>query len=259
MDDAEARALLSGPLRLGSGRRAKPIRASFKRELTVEDLLRSATQERGTTAPAIKELRQSHHFLARTLAQGVKDFEAAIICGYSASRISILKADPTFSELLAYYEAMEEKHYAVARADMHERLKSLGFDTIETLHQKLIDEPEAFTPKDLVMMMEATADRTGHGKQSTVNHEHSHSLSDEAIARIKSASSEGRPVAEADRQSLLRLATRRAAELHSEAQKGDWIEGSGTLVREESCEGDQEPTECRVVALPSVDPVPGSS
>lgn len=232
-------------VRFGPGRRAAPLQVGPVRELSVEDLLAAQRNELVQKPFEIKALRQSHHQLARILAQGVSETEAAIITGYSASRISILKADPAFAELLQYYKDMEAQGYAVARADMRERLASLGFDAIETLHERLNDSPESFDAKTLLAILEATSDRTGHGKTSTVNQNVSIGLSAEALERVKSATlAEGRGVAvsEEDRRALVRLAASRTAQELSEGQPTeDWIEGEGHLVREASHSG-TEPT-----------------
>jgi hypothetical protein len=235
-----------GYLRLG--KIALPTTAAFVRELEESDLLMAETTAAGATSQPIKELRQSHHQLARVLAQGVDENEAAIITGYSISRVSILKADPQFSELLEYYRAMEQEQYGVARADMHERLASIGFDSIEVLHQRLVDEPERFTEKMLLAIVEATADRTGHGKTTTVNSNVSHSLSEQALAAIRTG---GAPSTNAppDRSALLRLASVSTAELHSKAEEADGIEGSWREVREEGAARAEEPG-------PGEDPLP---
>jgi hypothetical protein len=228
--------------RFGPGRRAAPLRVAYAGELTVEDLVAARSSTLVQTVPPLKALRQSHHQLARVLAQGTANEEAAIICGMSPSRISSLRSDPAFSELLAYYQAMETEQYGVARADMHERLASLGFDAVETLHEKLLEDPEGFDNKTLLAIVEATSDRTGHGKTSTVQHDHTHSLSPEAIAKIKSSVAGRQPLAETDRQSLLGIAARQTTgQLPEGVIEGDWSESGGTPVREEGEEGTGEP------------------
>lgn len=242
ISEAATQALLGSgvKLQLGSGRRQAPLRAEYARDLTVEELIGASTQEAGIKSSPIKELRQSHHMLAKIMAQGLPDAEVATITGYSISRMSILRGDPTFQELLQYYKDMEANQYATARADMHERLASLGFDAIETLHDKLRDDPDSFDPKTLLLVVEATADRTGHGKTQTVNHQHDHSLSPETIERIKLASGGRGQVTEADRQALIGLATASTASLDADAEEAHWEPCEGSGVREE---GDQAPQE----------------
>jgi hypothetical protein len=253
-DEATTALLNSGVrLQLGSGRRQSPVAASFARELTVEDLVGASTQEAGIKSVPIKELRQSHHMLARTMAQGLPDAEVSVICGYSISRISILRGDPTFMELLAYYEDMEKKEYAHARADMHERLRGLGFDAVEILHDKLRDDPDSFDPKTLLSIVEATSDRTGHGKTATVQHNHDVSLSPQTIERIKLASGGRGQVTEADRQALQRLALARTAELDADAEEAHWEPSEGGGLREEGDQLLEEEVPSGQAQLPSVD------
>lgn len=232
---------LGQPIKFGPGKRAAALRFAYDRELTVEDFLAAASNEVVQHYQPNKKLKQRHHLLARVLAQGVSNEEASIITGYDPQYIAAMKGgDPAFQNLLAFYTEMEAEQYAVSRADMHSRLANLGFDSISELHDRLDESPEKFTNKELLAIVEATSDRTGHGKTSTVNHEHSHSLSAETIARIKGESGSDGAVAENDRQSLLRLAARGTSPELPDAQEGDWIEGEGTLVRED---GDPAPAE----------------
>ena len=222
----------------GAGRRASPINATIAREISEEDILKMA-EPNSIKPQAIQSLRQSHHTLARLLAIGTPEGDIALITGYSISRISILKGDPTFAELLKYYEGVEAEGYKVARADMHLRLSSLGFDTLEVLHERLLDAPEKFSVKELAQIVELTADRIGHGKTSTVNNNVQHSVAPETLAAIRSAA-QGAPVlGEEDRQALLSMA--REATAVSSPEAADWIEGEGTLVREEGPEEAEDP------------------
>lgn len=233
---AEIHELLRAPLVLGRGRKSIPVMAEDAGELSVEDLLRASSLPHEKSGPVVLNLRQSHHHIARLIAKGAKTNEISALTGMTPPRISTLKSDPAFKELVEYYTDMDEKQYEDARADMHQRLAQLGFDTIEILHEKLLDDPTQFDNKMLLAIVEASADRTGHGKTSTVNHDHAHSLSPHTIAALKQSANEGRPLAEADRGALLRLAADRTAQINSEAIEADWSEGGGSSLREE---GDQ--------------------
>jgi hypothetical protein len=147
------------------GRAARPPVATLGRELTPADIALLET-ERGTKAPRIAKLRESHHALARALARGLRPAEAALTTGYSASRISILQADPAFQELLAFYRENETE----GMADFRAYLAAMGIDSAEELHERLIENPDSFSIDQLQDMIKLTADRTGHGpKQTTVN------------------------------------------------------------------------------------------
>lgn len=232
----------AGGLQLGRGRKAQPVTITYVRDLEAADILKLATVEAGIQARPVKELRQSHHTIARLLASGRHaETEIASMTGYSISRISILKSDPAFQELLSYYRAMEAEQYKVAQGDMHERLASLGFDTIEKLHEKLLDD-EINDPKTLLAILEATTDRTGYGKQSTANINVNHGLAPETLTAIR----EGRAPAsgeraEADRRALVRLASERTAQILAGQSAGDGEPIEGTILREEGVEVLEDP------------------
>lgn len=250
--NATSNALLAGPLRLGSGRRGVPSKLAYERDLTVEELVKSSQEESGQRAPSVQQMRQSHHYLARLLASGTKEMEASHITGYTPGRISVLKSDPAFEELLTYYKALDKSAHENATVDMHKRLASLGYDSIEVLHERLLEDPAAFSPKDLIAVTELSADRTGFGKQSSVTHDHTLSLSGETISRIKANAQSGREASPEDREALLRLA-RRATEEYSEIIEAEWLEVGGGDLREESGEVSEEPLSDGDLPLPSVD------
>ena len=141
--------------------------AYFIRELDDGDvLLMHASGPLGSTTPSIKKLRQSHHKLAQLLARGVKETEVSFITGYSISRISILKNDPAFKNLLSYYA----EHVEQTQVDVIERLREVGMDAVEILHERLI-ESDDMTTGELVKTVELMLDRAGFGPKSTVKHE----------------------------------------------------------------------------------------
>jgi hypothetical protein len=144
-----------------SGRAAQQPMAEVVRELGLADIHLLGT-DRGVKAPALKRLSQRHHALARNLAAGMRDAEAALITGYDISRISILKADPQFQELMEFYRADVDRAYA----DLHERLAGLSVDAADELTRRLEDAPEDVSTGQLLEIMKSTADRTGHGPSS---------------------------------------------------------------------------------------------
>jgi hypothetical protein len=119
------------------------------RPLTSDDLpaLLSPTSL-GTTPIQLQRLRTSHHQLAQLLAQGRTEAEASLITGYSNSRISILKSDPTFAELLASYTAMRTEIFS----DTLERMKVLGLSSLDELQERLESDPSKWTNRELMEM-----------------------------------------------------------------------------------------------------------
>jgi hypothetical protein len=110
----------------------------------------------GSTTPLIKTLRARHHHLARILAMGEDDRSASIITGYSMSRISLMRADPAFQDLVAYYKAQADAEYV----GVHEQLAQLGTEVVEELQERLETKPETFSTKDLLLLGEFALDRS---------------------------------------------------------------------------------------------------
>ena len=129
--------------------------------LTVADMAALNTN-RGTKPAPLARLSQRHHSLARNLAAGMGVGEAAIICGYDISRVSILQSDPTFQELLKFYSLQVDAQYA----NLHESLSALSVDAAEELRQRLESDPTALSTGALIDIVKMSADRTGFGPQT---------------------------------------------------------------------------------------------
>ena len=142
--------------RVGPGRQPKPLAAQFVRELEPADLLIPASQVQ--KAPAVRELRDRHHALARVLATGTPEGEASVVTGYSLSRISILKADPQFQELVEFYRETATE----AVADFRQRMAMVGVMATEVLSERLEDQPDEIGTGLLNDIVKTMADRTGH-------------------------------------------------------------------------------------------------
>lgn len=128
------------------------------RALSAAELEEHRTREVGVKAAPLKRLQSQHHRMAARLASGAKTGEVAAEFGITASRVSVLKADPTFAELIEYYRVRE------CNADEVERqgLRDLGALALTTLHEKLEDDPESIDPEFLLKVVEKVYDRTGH-------------------------------------------------------------------------------------------------
>lgn len=133
------------------GRNKLPLNIEFIRALTSSDLpsIQNPPNELATL-PMVQKLRSSHHRLAELIAAGRPPAEIAIITGYSPSYISSLKGDPAFNELVSYYECQKQSIFA----DSMERLKSLGLDAIEKLHERLNDDTKTWSNKELMDLVD---------------------------------------------------------------------------------------------------------
>lgn len=124
-------------------------------------------EEKGSKPPPLKRLSERHHALARCLASGMEPGDAAITCGYVASRVSILQADPAFQELLAFYRQDVNTKYL----DMHGVLAGLSIDAATELRERLEADMQAdektLSTGQLIELTKLGADRTGFGPQSS--------------------------------------------------------------------------------------------
>ena len=155
-----------------------PLTVGMSRELVSNDL----TAELNSTTPALKSIRETHHQLARLLASVLKQVEVSAITGFSQSRISILKADPAFAELIEHYRGVADSAFA----DVRGQLAGMSLDAVQELRDRLHDQPDSFRNRELMDLATAMLDRTGHGPTSTVNSKNVNvTLTGEALEALK--------------------------------------------------------------------------
>jgi hypothetical protein len=140
--------------------------ATYERDLSEADLMALRTLPRGSGIKPLQRIRSSHHALARCLALGLAPTKAALVTGYSPTRISQLATDPTFKQLVAEYS--QDARDIVA--DYHHRMLQFGLDAMEEAHERLLEDPGSFSIPILLDIITGMADRTGHGTGSTVTH-----------------------------------------------------------------------------------------
>jgi hypothetical protein len=153
------------PEGLGGKRPRVPVEDVFfsVEPLTAEDIeayrkqMASGTPL-GVQAVDIKALRHTHHRLAQMLAVGVDETVAAKLCNYSVSRVSILKGDPAFAELLAHYTEDVKEEWA----DFMATAANLSMDFLQELQKRLDENPEQFSVNALNEALKTLADRSGH-------------------------------------------------------------------------------------------------
>lgn len=155
------------PQRLGLRASSDPPGALPVRTLSPEEE-KMLTQGLRPKAPGgvIKRLRHTHHQIARYMAQGLKDVEIAAVMGYSQSRLSVLKNDPTFMAQVQFYMDRQDE----AMVDVQTRLLSYGLDAAQELHERILDGDETISSKALLDTAVAFLDRAGFAPvQRTVN------------------------------------------------------------------------------------------
>lgn len=146
-----------------SGRPARVVAAEIVRELDESDLEKLGG-DRGVKAPTLKRLTDMHHSIARLVAQGEAGYAIAMATGYSQSRISILKSDPAFQELVEFYREKVEEARDAAFVDLNRKMAAVLSDTLDALHDRVLDEEVPV--RDLVDVGKFVADRAGFGPAS---------------------------------------------------------------------------------------------
>lgn len=106
----------------------------------------------------VKALRHTHHRLAQLLAGGMNETIAAKLCNYTPQRVSHIKSDPAFVQLLDHYKGQVDDEFA----DFVTAAAALNMDFMGRLQQMLDEDPEKFGPGHLMDAIKLLADRTGH-------------------------------------------------------------------------------------------------
>lgn len=148
------------------GRSAVSVDVEVVREITEDDLMLLEEPRPKPTTPVVKvvkQLRERHHALARLLAAGIPHWEAAAITGYEPSRVSILRRDPAFQNLISFYTEKKD----AAFADVHANLNGLTVDALSVIRERLEENPDDFSNRELRELIKTGADRSGHGPTNT--------------------------------------------------------------------------------------------
>jgi hypothetical protein len=97
---------------------------------------------------SIKRIRDHHHFIARLIAQGKRTTEVAREVGYSISRISILKGDPAFRQLVEMYRANYGQLDEIAYLDVKKKAALLLANTIDHRNDQYEEDPDSISPSE---------------------------------------------------------------------------------------------------------------
>lgn len=191
-NDPALEALVSQALALPQRGRpgAKPP-PTILREIGPEDEVDLRGERDAPQVRPLERVRTTHHLAARELALGRKVVDVAAVTGYTPQRISDLKNDPTFRDLVAHYRAQHDER----RLNVQERLEALGIALTEEILERLEAVPESFSNEELRRWAETALDRAGHGPQATRTlNVNSRSVSLSLIEKIKAEVGDGAEV-----------------------------------------------------------------
>jgi len=143
--------------------RPTPWQIVVVREISPDDTGLMATAPRPSDPKApLARLREPHHYAAKLLAGGDSPIKVSRITGYSVARINTLLADPAFSELIEHYSEIQ----AHDELDIDTAIKHVAVTAMGTLQERMEEEPDSFSNKELREVMTAGLDRIGKGPTS---------------------------------------------------------------------------------------------
>ena len=143
---------------------------TYVRDITDADLMSMTAGQvpsRPAKASPLVRLSTTHHQLARLLAEGRSATDASVITGIAQCRISVLKADPAFKELMAHYSAIKVHVYT----DVHQRLAQVAMAAVEEIQARLEEAPQDVPTRGLIEIATMALDRSGVPGASKVIHQ----------------------------------------------------------------------------------------
>lgn len=122
-----------------ASRLRQPLRIEVVRTLSDEDITGGFLTP--APPPTLREIKSSHHSLAKLLAQGRSHIEASRITGYSPGYIGRLAADPMFRELILHYTTVDE----IASTDFLGAMREVGLDMLNELRDRVEQDPKSLS------------------------------------------------------------------------------------------------------------------
>lgn len=161
---------------------SEPISVVGVRELTPLEAEAVRVISRTGTAPLpeMKAIRARHHELARLLAAGNKEKEAAEILGMHVQTVQILKRSPAFTALLSHYMAIRDSEALGIR----ERIEQTALDVLLHVSERLQTAGDEIPLEELRKLGESLLDRSGYSPVQKSIQLHG-GLSAEEIASIR--------------------------------------------------------------------------
>lgn len=145
-------------------RNSKSPYISEVRPITRDDLARLRAPN---AKVRLQRLKDSHHVLARLLASGMSNIEAAKAGGYTPQRVSDIKSAPAMVELIAKYRGMEDAAWKEQRDAFHEYIHAAGIKSWRKINDVLDDDEAEIPLRDLRAIADSSANRMGYGIKTT--------------------------------------------------------------------------------------------
>lgn len=118
---------------------AEPLLMEVERELTQQDLARLGEAPK-VSVPILQKLRATHHRQAQLLASGKTVSEVAMIVGCTVQRLVQLQVDPTFAELVAFYQDQVMTAMMEDTVRLQAKIVDVGEMAVDELQARLEDD-----------------------------------------------------------------------------------------------------------------------
>jgi DNA-binding CsgD family transcriptional regulator len=158
----------------------KSVRAMTKAD--IESLREPSARER------IKNLRDSHHIMARLIVSGLSLAEIAEETGYSITRVSVLRNSPAMKELCDRYRGDDHETWKARRDERYEAILAAGTKAWRQIVDAL-DEPEPLPVTTLLKIADSSSDRVGYHRKTTKEN-----INVNFAARLEEAIKRSRPL-----------------------------------------------------------------
>jgi len=137
--------------------------ATIEGPLSAEDAtLPAPTSE--TKQPPLRRITERHKQLARILALGTPNNVAAALTGMTAPRVSVLRSDPSFKELIAYYSGQADEQFVSHQEQIYEKLSLVSKMAADKLLDFLEEDGtdgEPLTMEQVQSVLTSGVDRLG--------------------------------------------------------------------------------------------------
>jgi len=145
----------------GAIEKGRVIPGLVVKELDVGDII-SLTEAKVNTTKPLKAIRDSHHRVARLLAESMPIPEIALLTGYAISTLRLYQNDPSMKDLVVFYQKQRDE----IAVDLSAKYKALVGDVHGELQERLSEDPESFGNGLLFEIMKDLGDRVGMGPTS---------------------------------------------------------------------------------------------
>lgn len=118
---------------------AEPLLLEVERALNAQDMARIGDAPK-VSVPILQRLRATHHRQAQLLAEGKSVTEVAAIVGCTPQRLTQLQVDPTFTNLIQFYQDQIMSQAIGDAARLRDKIIDVGEMAVDELRDRLEDD-----------------------------------------------------------------------------------------------------------------------